>query len=956
MLLRMTLLVVMFTTLAACSSPETTPQTTVASDQPSAKYDLESATWMHEASDLEPEQGVIFGQLDNGMRYIIMQNDRPENTASMRLRIDAGSLNEADNQRGISHFLEHMAFNGSENVPEGEMIKILERFGLAFGPDTNAFTSFDQIQYQLDLPSTAQDMLETGFFLMRETASNLTLESEAIDKERGVIAAEARARNSVGLRAALQSTRFQLPKTIAADRFPIGDLDVIATADRERFVEIYHDSYRPERATFVIVGDFDPETIRTQIETNFDDWEGKGTAPQSPDIGRVDPDRQTEADVFYDPDTSTSVSIRVVKPQTRLPDTAAQRRQNLIDAIGHGVLNRRFATLARGGNAPFIGAGAGDSNSFNIARTASVTASTTPDGWKDGLEAIEQELRRAIEFGFSQAEIDEQLANIRTGLENQVDQFGTRLTPALARQLAGTVNETVFTTPASGLERFETVAETLTPEMVHHAFKAQWTNANPLLQLSTNVDNPGTRDELLATFEASRKVPVTAPIALKTQTFAYTDFGPAGKVVSDTRIEDLGVRMVQFENNVRLNIKSTDFEDAIIRISTLIGGGELEFPQELDGLGSLLGFFPSGGLEAHTVDQLQTLLAGRSVSVNFGADTRHFGSNAATTPDDFELQMQLLTAMITAPGFRPEAEQQYRQAISAFYETIDAEPGGVAAQRVPRILISGDTRFGLAAEEDLLARNFEELKAVTSRAFSEGAIEIGIVGDIDEQTAIDVIARTFGALPTRLAEPVEFSNARKVSFPSDRTPITLTHAGLPDKALAMVYWPTDSRADQKTNATQTLLRSVMRLKLTETLREELGATYSPSANSVRSPVFPGYGYLSAVSNVEPGDVDRVMAAIDDIASGMAEGSITEDELQRARQPVLENIEEQLENNSVWLGFIDTAQTDPDYLAEVRTRTEVYELITREDLTAMAAQYLKTEEALKIRIISENWDG
>lgn len=956
MTLRILIATALFASAAACSKPDNSEEPSPAPVTPLVTYDLDAISWMHEASDLTQEEDVVFGKLGNGMRYIIMANDRPENTASMRLRIDAGSLDETNNQRGISHFLEHMAFNGSENVPEGEMIKILERFGLAFGPDTNAFTSFDQIQYQLDLPSVEQEMLDTGFFLMRETASNLSLDPEAIDKERGIIASEARTRNSVGLRAALQSTRFLMPDTIAADRFPIGDLDVIATAERERFVEIYEASYRPDRATFVIVGDFDTDSIRSQIEDSFSDWTAKGPAPDKAEIGTVDEDRPTEADFFYDPDTSTSVSISVVKPRGRLPDTAAQRRQNLIEALGHGALNRRLGALARQADAPFIGAGSGDSNSFNIAQTVSVTASTTPDGWAEGLRAIEQELRRAIEFGFSQAEIDEQLANIRTGIENQVDQFGTRLTPSLARSLAGTVNETVFTTPASGLARFNGVVESLTPDMVHEAFKAQWAGANPLLQLSSNVDNPTAREDLLAAYNASLGVPVEAPVAQEQQSFAYTDFGPAGAVVSDARIDDLGVRTVQFENNVRLNIKSTDFEDAIIRVSTLIGGGELEFPQDMDGLGSLLGFFPAGGLKAHTVDQLQSILAGRSVSLNLGAGSRSFGSNIATTPDDFELQMQLLTSMIIAPGFRPEAEQQYQQAIAAFYETIDAEPGGVAAQLVPRILHSGDTRFGLASEEDLLSRTFAELQAVTARAFNEGAIEIGIVGDIDEQTAIDVVSRTFGALPTRLDKPLEFEAARNVSFPTSRTPIVLTHAGLADKALASVYWPTDSRADQKINATQTLIRSVMRLKLTEVLREELGATYSPTATSQRSPVFEGYGYLSASSAVEPQDVDPVFEAIDTIASEMASGGITEDELQRARQPILEDIEDQRESNGAWLRYIDTAQTDPEFLAEIRTRTEAYTSVTLDDLTAMAAQYLKPDEALKIRIISENWDG
>jgi len=838
------------------------------------------------------------------------------------------------------------------------MIKILERDGLAFGPDTNAFTSFDQIQYQLDLPSAEPEMLETGLFLMRETASNLTLDIDAIDKERGVIASEARTRNSVGLRAALQSNRFLLPDTIIGERFPIGDLEVIATAPRERFVEIYEASYRPERATFVVVGDFDPETVRTQINDTFADWLPTVTgAPTSePEIGTVDINRPTEADFFYDPDTSTSVSISVVKPRSRQADTAAQRRLNLLDALGHGVLNRRLATLARQADAPFTGAGSGDTNIFNVAQTVRISAGTTPDGWQKGLRAIEQELRRALEFGFSQAEIDEQLANIRAGIENQVDQFGTRQTPSLAGQLAGSVHETVFTTPASGLARFEKIVGELTPDMVHEAFKEQWSGANPQLQLSNSIGSATAREDLLDAYNASRAVVVTPPLAQTQQTFAYTNFGQAGAIVSDTRIDDLNVRMVQFENNVRLNIKTTDFEDAIVRISTLIGGGELEFPQELDGIGSLFGFFAAGGLEAHTADELQSLLAGRSVSFSLGADSRYFGSDVATTPDDFELQMQLLTAMITAPGFRPEAEQQYQQAIAAFYETIDAEPGGVAAQIVPRILRSGDTRFGLATEEDLLSRSFTELQSVTERAFGEGAIEIGIVGDIDEQTAIDIVARTFGALPARRNDALEFEAARRVAFPADRTPVTLTHAGLANKALAMVYWPTDSRADQKTNVTQSLLRSVMRLKLTAVLREELGATYSPSADSVRSSVFPGYGYLSATSAVEPQDIDLVMSAIETIASDLAAGDITEDELQRARQPILENIEEQSENNAVWLNYIDTAQTDPDYLAEVRTRAASYEAVTVDDLTAMAAQYLKPTGALKIRIISENWDG
>lgn len=917
-------------------------------------FDLENAIWPQDASDIAPDPAVTFGQLPNGMRYIIMANDTPEQTAAMRLSIDAGSLNERDDQSGLSHFLEHMAFNGSTHVPEGEMIKILERHGLAFGPDTNAFTSFDQIQYQLDLPSIAEDVLETGFFLMRETASELTLDPEAIDKERGVIKSEARARNSVGLRNFISAANFLTPDMPLASRLPIGDADVIANAPVERFREIYDAYYRPENAVFVLVGDIDVAAMEARIKETFGDWQGRGAPGPGADFGSVDERRSLEADVYTEPDMTTSVTISYVRKTTKKPDTVAERRQGQIDALGHRILNRRFSSLSRAPDAVFISAGSGSTSTFDVSETVQVSASTTAENWEASLALIEQELRRALEHGFTQAELDEQLANTRTSLENQVDQAGTRHSTSLAGTLASAANDFVFTSPEDSLARFNVYADEITPAMVHEAFKAQWTGGGPFLRLTNNAPIEGAKDKLTATYKASQSVPVTAPEDKVSQSFAYTDFGPAGKIIADTRIEDLNIRILQFENNVRLNLKVTDFEDAIIRIETSIGGGNLEFSDAPDGL---LGLFSSnayvlGGLEAHTIDELQTLLAGRSVSIAFDSGADSFGSSVATTPDDFELQMEILTALITAPAYRPEALGQLHKSFESFYISLDAEPGGIAARDVPRILYSGDKRFGIAPQEELTARTFEELKSVLERPLREGAIEIGIVGDFDEDAAIAIVARTFGALPTRNADPLPFTEARKARFPADRTPITLRHAGLADKALALVYWPTTDDSDQKRTYTQRLLRSIFQLKLTDELREKLGATYSPSANSQNSSVFPGYGYLSAASEVEPGDVDLVFDAINTITLDMAAGDITEDELQRARQPILENIEESIRNNGTWMGIVSTAQTKPDYLDRQRTVAEVYRAITTQDIITAAGQYLKPEAALQIRIISD----
>ncbi|MEM9667482.1 MAG: insulinase family protein [Pseudomonadota bacterium] len=936
-------------TATGCGAPS--------ADEPSSLPPAESTSpsiWPHDTSDLPPEPAVVYGRLENGMRYVILENDTPSGTAALRMRIDSGSFNEREDQAGLSHFLEHMAFNGSTNVPEGEMVKILERLGLAFGADTNAFTSFDQIQYQLDLPSVRDELIDTGLFLMREVASNLTLDPEAIEKERGVITAEERLRNSFSLRRFKHLTDFLTPDAAIVEHLPIGTLDVIENAPAELFRELYEAYYRPETTTLVFVGDFDADDMEDRIIETFADWQATGDRGPDANIGTLSADRPLEVAFFQDPDVPTLISIATTHPGTPKPDTAENRRKNLMRTIGNSILSRRFATLSRKQDAAFLSAGAGFSEYFDIGEIATVDVTTTPENWQPALAVAEQELRRAIEFGFTEAELTEQVANIRTGLENAADRAATRQSGTLAAGLASAIHSNdVFTTPASSLERFEGFADDISTEDVHAAFRAQWEGGSgPLIHLSNTETIDNIEQEILTTWTKSTTVAVTPPEEIVSEVFAYTDFGEPGDIVSDTSIEDLDIRTLIFDNNVRLNLKKTDFEDAIIRISLRIGSGQLEFPKDKDGLGFFMAAaFSQAGLEAHSVDELQRILAGRSVSFGLSASGDSFGASTATTPDDFLLQMQVLAATVTAPGYRPEAEAQYKQLIGVFYPTLDAEPGGILQRDVDRILRGGDIRYGIASEMDLLARSFEELRPVVDRALTEGAIEIGIVGDFDEDAIISAVAETFGALRDRRAHALPFDDAKVLSFPNDRTPLTLNHAGPANKALALVYWPTTDGSDQKGTYTRNILRAVLRLKLTETLREDLGATYSPGAGSTSSNLYPGYGYISATSEVDPGNIDQVFEAIDGIVSAMSAGDISEDELQRARQPILENLEEARERNGAWLAIVDEAQTDPERLERWRTAPEVYASITTADLVDAAATWLQPENALKIRIVA-----
>ena len=485
----------------------------------------ERRIWAHEASELKPDPAVTYGQLPNGLRYALMRNALPSKTAAVRMRFGVGSMMEADDQRGLAHFLEHMVFNGSQNIPEGEMVKLLERLGLAFGPDTNAYTSFLETVYQLDLPDTRDELVDKSLMLMRETADRLLLSPAAIDRERGVILSEKRTRESPQFRALVARLNFLYPDSPIGQRLPIGTEEVIERAPRERFLDLYQGWYRPDNALLVVVGDLDPVAIEQKIRAQFGDWQRPATPIVQPELGKVTPSKLA-AGYFQDPSLPTVISFGPQRPYELTPDTAADRRLNLARDLGFSMLSRRFDTLTRKPGTVLINGGAGYSGSFDIAEGPSVSVVSKPENWQAALAVGEQELRRALQYGFSDAELQEQLSNLRTAYRNAAEGAATRRTRNLANALVGDFDgRTVFTTPAEDLRLFEAAASGITRAEVEAAFAAAWGEDPPRIFMSSAATLGKPEAEILAAYGASRAVAVTAPEVASTAAFAYADPG-----------------------------------------------------------------------------------------------------------------------------------------------------------------------------------------------------------------------------------------------------------------------------------------------------------------------------------------------------------------------------------------------------------------------------------------------
>jgi zinc protease len=313
--------------------------------------------WNSEKSDLPADHSIIYGRLPNGLRYAIRPNNRPQNQVLLRMAFDFGSAAEADDEQGLAHFIEHMAFNGSTNVPEGEMVKMLERLGLAFGADTNASTGYTMTDYRLDLPKADPALIERALFLMRETASEITFDPAAVDRERGVVIAEMRQRENFQFQRSRAQQELFYPGSYFSTRYPIGKKEVLETAPAERLKALYRKWYTPDRARIVVVGPVDPVAIEREIAKKFGDWKGSSAALGPVDRCGFDTARKGETGLFVHPEINETLNIERILPDKDRPDNFETNLLTLKMGIANSIIQTRLQRKSRKEDIPFLGGG-----------------------------------------------------------------------------------------------------------------------------------------------------------------------------------------------------------------------------------------------------------------------------------------------------------------------------------------------------------------------------------------------------------------------------------------------------------------------------------------------------------------------------------------------------------------------------------------------------------------------
>ncbi|MCB1277318.1 insulinase family protein [Prosthecobacter sp.] len=915
-----------------------------------------SAQWPQDTSDLKADPKAEFGTLENGLRYVILPHDEPPGRASIRLYMDVGSLMEENDQQGMAHYLEHMAFNGSRHFQGGKMVEYFQRLGMGFGADTNAHTSFKETVYMLELPKVEPKFITEGLQLFRDDLDGMLLGETEIDKERGIILSEKLSRDSIEYRTMIAGYKFALPESILPHRMPIGTEEMIKTMKRPRFVDFYEKYYTPKRATIVAVGDFkDTAAVKAEIEKQFADAKPAHGDAKDPDLGKVTSGYGIIAKLHTEMQAEAlTISVEIPRPARNKPDSAETRREKTIRDLADMMINQRLSKLAKAEGAPFISAESYSYEYLEFVRVNGIQAQCDPKNWQATLTLLETELRRAIEHGFTEAEFEEAKATVLKSAKLRADQADSRKSRDLASGLVSILaGKKVFTHPSADLARITTVLAGLKEQDSHAALVDDWKGDDVQIFLGGNLKLEGNAEEqIITTFKTSREKPVTAPEKEETAAFAYTDFGPAGKVASSTEAKDLEITQTVFENNVRLNFKHTEFEKGTIRVLINFGGGKLSTPTDKPGIIPFAqSTFQLSGLEKHGVDDIRRIFASRTVGSDFSIGDEAFLLSGRTTPADLEAQLQLLTAYLVAPGYRDEAARQFEKNIEPLYTQLQHTAEGVMNNDVVAFMHSGDPRWGFPKMEILKQRTLTELKDWLTPALTKDYLEVTVLGDVDAETALKAVAKTLGALPKRADKKPAYEKERAVAFPKPDASKTFPFETEIPKAIATIYWPTADMSDIQRTRRLTLLGSVLDDRLRIKVREELGDTYSPACYHVGSDTFTGYGYMTTMIECKPELAESLTKLVIEIGDKLAAGPITDDEFDRAIKPMLAQIEQMRRDNRYWsMNVLRCCQEHPERLNWARSFISDFANIKKDEVQELAKEYLGAKRAVSADII------
>jgi zinc protease len=910
--------------------------------------------WLYEGSDVPVDATWTFGELPNGLRYAVKKNDVPAGQVSIRVRIDAGALHENNDEQGFAHLIEHLSFRGSTHVPDGEAKRIWQRFGVTFGSDSNAQTTPTQTVYKLDLPNATPAKLDESVKIISGMIRNPRISDAALNAERAIVLAELRENSGAQMvySDALRQHAFQGQRL--ANRSTIGTPETLQAADAIR-LNAFHDRwYRPENTVVVMAGDIEPAQLANLVQKYFNDWKGKGPHVPEPPFGDPTP-QGTPVRILVEPTLPTTVSIAYLRPWRKVDDTIAYNEQLLIDALALQIINRRLEVQARnGGNYLFAEVAQED-----ISRSADSTlVSITPigDKWEEATRDVRAVIADATETAPSTADIEREKTLFGNSLRTMLDSYPFEAAAKQADDIVNAVDirETVAA-PKTVVQVYEAMKDKFSPERLLASTQALFRADATRLMVSTPTPVVQGEQRALAALQATVAANAGARLTENMVGFdSLPKLGPPGKLVRQEILPRLDMTQLELSNGVRALLYPNKAESGQIRVLVRFGRGyQAVTPDKSELLWAGPLVLPENGIGTLKRTDIDQMVNGRRIELNFSIDDDAFEFAANTRPDDLADQLTLIATKLEHPGWDAAPVERAKALARSGYDSFEMSATSVLQRDLEYLLRNRDRRWKAATPADVAKVDSASFQRYWKPLMEQGPVEIMLFGDFDKASAIAALEKSFGAMKPRLPFAVATA-AQAVNFPAaNSAPLRLTHRGPADQAAAVMAWPTGGGMSGITEGRQLeILAAVFRDRLFEKFRAEQAASYSPDMAANWPNDFSSGGYLMAYTQVKPGDVDRFFAFADEVASDLVNNPVSADELQRALEPVKQAIERAASGNMFWLNQLKGATYDPARFTALGKLYSDYSSVTPTLLQSLARRYFVKNKAWTLVVLPQ----
>jgi len=897
---------------------------------------------------------VTTGELENGMKYFIRENKKPEKRAELRLVINAGAILEDDDQQGLAHVVEHMAFNGTKNFAKQELVDYIESIGMKFGADVNAGTGIDETVYMLQVPTDSIEIMEKAFQILEDWAHNVSFEDEEIDKERGIVIEEWRLGRGAGARMRDEQIPILFKGSRYAERNVIGDEEILKSFTYDALKRFYKEWYRPDLMAFIGVGDFDKEWIENLVVKYFNRIPKKDNKKERKYFPVPDHAETLFAIATDKEATGNSVAV-YFKKNLKEQKTVANYREDLLEGIYSLMLNQRLSELLQNAEPPFLYAGAGGSNLTRTKDVYYILAAVKENGIENGLKSVLVEAARAKNFGFTKSELERAKTMYLRSFERAYKERDKTKSISYASEY---IRHFLTGEPIPGIEYEYELVKKYVPEFSLEEVNNLSDNIsekNRVIMVNApekeGVEVPS-EDELLAVFDEVKKMNITAYEDEVSDSPLIANLSDPGRVLSEKRIEDLDVTEWKLSNGITVVLKPTDFKNDEIRFSAFSPGGH--------SLSSDKDYFPAtsssivvseGGLGEFDKIQLGKLLTGKIASASPYIASLSEGLSGMASPKDIETMFQLIHLTFTQPRKDSTAFLSYQTRMKGIFENQQASPSSAYSDTIRVTMAQYHHRVkSLSMEllDDLdLEKSFEFYK---DRFADASDFTFVFVGNFEPNKLKSLVNKYLANLPNLNRK----ETWKDVGIRPPKGVINKTvKKGIEQKSTVNIIFTGPHDYGRLNNYCLGSSIAAFQIKLREVVREELGGTYSIRISASRSK-YPKESYRISINfGCSPDRVEELTQTVFKQIDSLKTVGLSEDYVKKVKENQLRSYETNLKENSFWLNNLAVAYEygrDPKNI--LTYEKDLVEKFNQEVIRNVAKKYFNMKNYAKFVLLPE----